>query len=445
MTTDGIEEPRRSRTREIERGNYIRTLLNSITLEQVREAVYLLAPNRKLPIKKHADSEEVLKTIGATNDELENALLEAESRHPFKHCLLLRLVELPSAFDFKRENFSYNGTDFRLTHIRLEPNISLTFEHAVEFKEWVEAGPDTRTKKTFLIRQPIVVRILQNERLIVFSYPGFSHGGTEGGPAGYESVVECLIEILKRNFSINTRTIALKDTLGLLLEGSNRRVIRVKADVDSPFARLDLSSKGEGATIEQALGRFIAEHLEGVDQQRIEEAAKKAFNNSTVNSIVLYWIQEGLFTRLRFWDIGTELLFVWNNESASFHTVETIVKLLCATQELAGFEGSPLEWLSKLPPNTVITPGELCARKSLEPAASKDVLLRAMSAGLMEPVYRIKTNEILIEMQNLWSKDLNKFKRSLITESGQVIDGTHPENIEVAFERVAFAGKGETQ
>lgn len=434
------------RSRQLEVGNYFQTLLNSLTLEQIREAAFQLAPQRRIQLRKHADAEETLLKTGHEKASLVSALLEVESRHPFKHCLLLRFSEGKSLPEISAgQQFTRGGINFRLAFIKMSSVQSLTFEHSVEFKEWFEVSKDTRQRRTVVTRQPLLVRLLPQHSLVTINYPGFTHSVSSGGTdGGYEKVVESLIEVLQKDMGLGLRTLPVKPAISVFMEGPNRRVLRVKADVDSPLARLDVSSKNKNGTIEEALAAFITTQLPGIDHAQVTEAAKRAFNEASLNSVVLFWLQEGLFTRLKFWDIGTELFFVWNKENPSHRVVDSVALLLASTAEIAASQtqAKPLEWLARMPPTKQVTPAELAATFSLEPASARDLLVRAMAAGLVEPVYRIKTNEVLVETPNDWSVKLSHFKRVLTTESNQAIDGSDPENIEVAFQRVGVMPAG---
>lgn len=448
VTEESAEEAiARPRSRQLEVGNYLQTLLNSLTLEQIREAIFELAPERRIQLRKHAEAEEALLKTGCEKSTAQRALLDVERRHPFKHCLLLRLLDSQGVTSAKPgTSFSSGGLEFRLAFVAESPVSSLTFEHSVEFKEWVEVSTDLRQRRTVTTRQPIVVRFLPRHGLLTINYPGFTHTGTNGGiEGGYEKVVEALVRVLQKDLGFSLRTLPVKNTLSVFMEGPNRRVLRVRADVDSPLARLDVSAKKQDGTIEDALASFIATHLPNIDRTQIADAAKRAFNEASLNSIVLFWLQESLFTRLKFWETGTELFFIWNKEAPSYQVVDSICATLASTAEAITSQSAskPMEWLARKEPFSIITPAEVAAAHSLEPASARDLLIRAMSAGLVEPVYRVRTNTLLIELQNNWSPDLSRFKRPLTTETGLIVDGSDPENIEVAFQRIGPAKAGE--
>lgn len=440
--TEPTAKPRR---RQLDaEGDYTQTLLNSLTLEQIRETVYRLAPTKQIRLRAHSESLEALFATGATSQAIQTTLLDVERTYPFKHCLMLRLDLSDSGLGVQTCGESYRSGDFefKLSHVSESPTLSLTFEHTIEFKEWVNVDKDHRVRQTVVTRHPIIVRAQPDRHLLTLSYPGFTNTNVPGsGSNGYEAVVESLLRVLRTEFGWRLKTLPIKNALKYFVEGSNRRVLQVKADVDTPMARFDVSAKGAATNIEEALASFIAAHLPGVEKEALVTASKKAFSSAVANSIVLYWIQEGLFTRLRFWDIGTELHFVWNNESATYRVVDEITYTLSDAShtltELKPESGGLLAWIAKRGPLDLIHPGEVSTLFSLEPGEARLTLLTAMKAGLVEPIYRFATSEMLVEMQNDWSPDLGRFRREVTTDSGVKIDGSDPGNLEVAFRRVA--------
>lgn len=442
-----ISKPRR---RQLDtEGDYTQTLLNSMTLDQIRETVYRLAPTRKIPLRAHAQSLEALLATGASAQAIQSTLLDVERTYPFKHCLLLRLDSSEPTAELPATGTMFENGEFRFTlsHISHSPILTLTFEHSVEFKEWIEIEKDHRVRRTVVTRHPIVARFQASRQLLTLSYPGFTHSNPSGsGASSYENVIASLVRVLSNSFGCRLRTLPIKNALKYFVEGANKRVLQVKADVDTPLARFDVSAKGESNNIEEALASFISTYLPGVEKEALVAASKKAFSSAIPNSIVLYWIQESLFTRLRFWDVGTELHFVWNKESATYRLVDDITYTLSdASNTLTGVNASTaglLDWIAKQPPLRLITPGDVAQSFALAPGEARSTLLTAMKAGLVEPVYRLATTELIEEFLNDWSPDLARFRRHATTATGVKIDGADPKNLEVAFQRVAAAKEG---
>lgn len=441
MTEDAPNETVKPRHRQLDAdGDRTQTLLNSLTLDYIRQATYNLDSSKKIPIRTHADAFEALLRTGKSTEKIQKSLLDIEQAYPFKHCLILRL-DAQGRTPESDQTYSHGNVKFTLSHITAKPIFSLTFEHEVQFKEWVEVAPDMRRRRTVVTRQPIVLRAHPDRNLLTLSYPGYTHSG-ESTAGSYEEIIASLLHILAEGrFGWKLSTLPIKEALKYLLDGTNKRVTQVKADVDTPLARLDVSAKGEGQNIEEALASFISEHLPEVNREALITASKKAFLNAVPNSIVLYWLKESLFTRLRFWENGTELLFVWNKEPASYHLVDEITYTLSETSGVAN-SGNDLtqeafKWILSCKSKSVITPGDLASRFPLQPDKARSTLLIAMRAGIVEPVYRVATTAMIEELPNHWTNVLSCFKKILTTVDGQKIDGTNPENIEVAFQRIS--------
>lgn len=435
-------EAARPRKRQLD-DDTIQTLLNSVTLEQIREAVFRLSPRRSIPVRTHADAYEALVHTQAGDAGIRTALLDVERTHPFKHCLLLRFKNAPEAANLVQKAYHRGNYSFTLSYVSTTPVLSLTFEHLVEVKEWVEVEPTVRKLQSVQTRQPIVVRFNSATSLVTLSYPGFTNNqSTKGNGSTYEPVISALLHILKYELNASLSVLPIKDSLRNFLDGENRRVIRVRADVDHSHIRVDLSSKAQSNHIEQGLASFIGDYLpKGFDLSVISEAAKKAFNNATVNSIVLFWLQESIFTRLRFWDAGTELLFIWNKETPNYRIVDAIAQVLSdASLEILvnGVTGTPVAWIASQPPLAIITPGDLAMRAQLPPGSAGKILVKALNAGLVEPVYRVNRELCPMPYEPDWNPILAEVQQEVYEYRLSAADEPTINDIEVAFRRIAM-------
>lgn len=118
MSSDDIGD--RYRTREVDRSDAIRTLLNSLTLDNIREAAYLLAPTKKVRIRGHASSYEDLLQVKQSTDKIVQALLQVEAQTPFKHVLVARAREPSLALELQaklRATISAGGFDFLIRQL----------------------------------------------------------------------------------------------------------------------------------------------------------------------------------------------------------------------------------------------------------------------------------------------------------------------------------------
>lgn len=179
MTREKISD--KFRLREIDRSDAIQTLLNSLTLEGIREAAYLLAPTKKVRIRGRASSYDDLLETNRPTDDIIKALLQVEAQTPFKHVLVARAQEPSRAFRLEtklRESISAGGFNFLVRlFLRVGEYIYITLEHSVTVREWVEGeSEDVRKVRQYDTRHPIVVRISLTTAIALICFPGFSQG-----------------------------------------------------------------------------------------------------------------------------------------------------------------------------------------------------------------------------------------------------------------------------
>lgn len=447
-----VADDQRFRSRENVSGDYVQTLLNSLTLDQIRDAAYLLAPAAKITIRSHALSREGIAQTHRSNQEIASQLLKIEAAQPFKHCLFF---SCPSAVDFSNvtkqvsSSVAAKGLDFRIAYVHETDKVYVvTFEHSVSVKEWVQdSNEEVKRLTTVQTRHPVVLRVIKSTGLGSLNYPGFSQGqGTKREHIlQYPSVLEGVLQVVG-GLGFSPRVLSVKESLKVLLTGGNARVHRFRADVEAAgVGRFDLASSRRDVTVEDSLASLLKLE-DGEGRTQFIEAARKALNEADTNSTVLYWTEERIITRLRFWEVGCELLFVWLGERQSYEAVDEIVELLAGAHERIGpwignQKNVPLQWIASLAQGTIVKPHQLAEALNLPPASARSELIYAVKAGLLLPVYRLNTNELIVELENGWTDRISDLRRLFITDAGQPIDGRDPSLVEVAFKRVGDAGE----
>ena len=236
---------------------------------------------------------------------------------------------------------------------------------------------------------------------------------------------------------VSFTALPVRQCLKVFVEGANTRVRVVRSDVEAVSGRVSLSSSFQEKAVEEVLLDYLGELPDEV-RALVLDRGRKALGTSTANSVVLFWFDEKVVTRLQFWDIGTDMMFVWHGVPNTFRIVEEIVNLFQMTYQMLPFEttGGPLEWLSKLPAGEIARPAELSSMFGLTAEESRKSLLSAMQIGLLQPVYRVRTAALLIDYPNHWTKDPSALNGLFKIDGGDAIDGQDPRNIEVAFMRV---------
>lgn len=438
------------RSRQIVEDDRLQTLLNSLTLDQIRTALVNLAPTKKLSLKSHKDAEDTLLMTHRSLEDIQQVLLETEAEMPFKHCMFVRLSGANV-----RERVNSLGLDeapqgvfgLRAVFVREFPScISLTYEHPVSVREWYETSEENRKVRQNTVRHPIIVRLYIGQGIAAFFYPGFSQGNAtkRENQINYRDVVADVMAQLRDKLGVSFIPLPTRECVKVFVEGTNARVRVVRSDADAGSGRVALTSAFQEKAVEEVLADYLAPHLDADLRSRIAVAARKALVTSTANSVVLFWFQEKIVTRLNFWDIGTEMLFVWHGVPSSYRIVEEIVGLFQTTFELlpqTPEQESSIRWITELTPGAVILPVHFAGQFHLDNEGARRELIQAMRIGLIQPVYRIRTNELLHETPNDWTQSLTSLNRVFHSDSGP-IDGTNPQHIEVAFMRVDAGSVG---
>lgn len=447
MSDPEVTSDNRFHARQSVPGDYVQTLLNSLTLDQIRDAAYLLAPTMKIAVRNHTTSREAITQTRKSMADIKNQLLRIEALQPFKHCLFFKCVtapEAPALQDHVDQSFSNKGITFRVANVfDTGKALVVTIEHLVEVKEWVkQENEDIKRLESRETRHPIVLRVLKNSMIGSLNYPGFSQGqGTRREKVlQYDEVLTAALGLFT-GWGIDSRSLSVKDSLRVLLSGGNTRVHRYRADVEAlGVGRFDLASASKQTTIEESVVKWLGLDVDEKRRLGYIEATRKALNDADTNSVLLFWQQEKIVTRLRFWDIGCEILFVWGGETQNYDIVDPIVEVLAGAHERIGEwignDALPLQWIASLPQGTIKQPGQLAETLNLKLGEARSEFAYAVKAGLVKPVYRLKTNEIIPDYENVWSPSLAGLMRVFETDSGALIDGTDLNSVEVAFRRV---------
>jgi hypothetical protein len=325
----------------------------------------------------------------------------------------------------------------------------LRFEHIVPVREWVKsADGKTKTLSELSLRHPIVLRLYKRQegpRALIASFPGFSQGGGVklSERLSYEVVLTELLTSIARTLGVNIQSFPLLRCLNLLAEGESKRVRVVDSDLHSGAAGLAFSSRDTASSVNDVIKKFLFPHLKAelgelVDEGAFHRAVSEAFKQSTYRSIVAFWEKEQVVTRIQFWAIGAEFLFVWQGVASTYGLIESIIAPLSSiSRSLLDSTGEALwTWLIGQAEGQTLTLSHVCAERGISKELAQSTLLNGVNAGLLEPVYRIKTDELLHEMPNAWTPALSSLSRVFTTVKNEKIDGRNPFAIEVAFKRV---------
>jgi hypothetical protein len=404
----------------------------------------------RIPIRSHATSREGIAQTHRPVSEICSQLLRVEALQPFKHSLFFKCTgkaDVEALRAVQNTHVTSAALRFKVAAVfDTDAAVVVTFEHSVSVKEWVRQD-DENIKRLITIetRHPVVLRVLKASQVASLNYPGFSQGqGTRREELlQYDQVLKGIFDSIAK-WGLEPKILSIKESLRVLLKGGNSRVHRFRTDIEAAgVGRFGLASSRRDVSVEESLAELLRISVDPAQRTQFLEATRKALNEADTNSALLYWQTEKVITRLKFWDIGCEILFVWAGEAQSYAIVDQIVELLAGTHDRvdasAVSAGVALQWIAAIDSGKVKQPAQLAEALNLPPGVARSEFVYAVKAGLVQPVYRLRTSEWIPEIENNWTTKLSELSRAFKTDSGHVVDGRDLSNVEVAFQRVGDA------
>jgi hypothetical protein len=427
------------RKRENEESN-IQTLLGSVSARELRNAVYSLKGGSIPPAKNRVELETLIIESGLSEKEIEDALLLEESATPFKH-FIITTYEKSSLSTTKS---SLDGTQQHqikfTTCLNQEKDelIILTIQHLVQFKEWQDVDEQNRKLVTKDIRHPIVIRFLTKSNIAIVSYPGFSQGSATKPDVRlqYETIISNLFEYLEKEHHLLLKPFPLRRALEDLIEQSSPVISIIAANLDSFNGTINLDAKNKNGTI-NTLIQEILNAIGNVSHSEVGKVVKGLLKDRTSRSMLVKWNPLNVVTRIQFWDNATEFLIIWGGEEKEYSKIFKIVELVTEIENIlvSPAESEVWKFICSRNESEILNPALLSGKFAITGNKSKMLLLSAVKSKIITPVYRLKTDKLLIDYDNKWTQELPLLDHQFITVDNEVFDGQTPQNIEVAFMR----------
>jgi len=96
-----------------------------------------------------------------------------------------------------------------------------------------------------------------------------------------------------------------------------------------------------------------------------------------------------------------------------------------------------MEFIEKSSPGTVIMPTAIGQKFNLSTDEVLNLSHRAMERGVVEILFKVKTDDQLAGFENKWRTNLSDFPHTVSDENDNSIDLADHKNIEVAFRRLS--------
>ena len=442
MSADKNKKARRARE---ERSTQVETLLNALTVDQIRSVISRLSVD--IPRGSRNAREGLINGLlegGRSTNEILKTCYQVEAETPHKHFVVFKwnggnTTKLPlKSFD---STICPHLKKLKIVHAASNvENVFLTLEHQVAVTEWVPVDKETKKRQQRSLRHPICLRLFQNENVAFFSYPGFSHGlGTKSEQRiAYHEMIADVLNALKSELAWTFEALPFRTALDLLTQLDNKRARRIKASPASKNGRLTVTTTTDGVSTEEWLASFVGARLKSGDVQALEQAIKEAFKNSSMDQMVLFWTEEAICTRIDFWASGCEFLFVWNRAGHSYEKCLNIFKTLLEVLRATNQNLSLPDVLKAVQPGEIIKPQDVINKFGGTEEVVRNILVTAVKAGFIVPVYRIKTENLIQNYENAWTTSLRSLAKIFEISDRESIDGSNPKNIEIAFERVVI-------
>lgn len=424
------------RSRRQTDGDALERLLTRLTVDQIRTTFARLG--KTVPTKNVKDKDDLISALlssGAAVSNIAAMARQIESSVPPKHifaCSYVGTLQVPKQRHFIAEHIGSIECAYSATY---DLGTELTFEHTIKRSYWETDKGDPRSKrlKDESIVHPIFVKVILRSKLILVAYPGYD--GRGAAKISYSSMVSAVLSLLTEHFNLQQRSLPVRAALDFLIANHSSRVIRLQAAPEYDTGKLALSVNKHAADIETFFGSLLAPFLTADGLVETRKALASAIRNGRLTSLLTVWPEEELVTRIEFWTHGSEFLYIWNKSERTYAKCLRIFELLAETGKVLDQKSDLLSKILGSDERTLFLAGDVAAEFSTSMDEVKRHLLEAVRLGFVVPVYRLRTSEILEEMQNDWTTKLATLSAVYKTLSGADVDGRNIENIEVGFQR----------
>jgi hypothetical protein len=311
------------------------------------------------------------------------------------------------------------------------------FVHLVETWVWEWSSTRTKEMKMRKRRHPVVVAVFPGDRLMTVSFPGFTQGTfpTDMERTTYLDIARSACEAFASATDIQAAEFPLRQTIELILQ-KEPDVKAVRRYSKGAGGRVMLDSREGPSSSEEFLANAFRRDA------RIEvspEDIRTILRSMEAVDIMLHWRKKELYTRISFHASAPEILFIWKSTIPDAAKIDEVLALIVEYQSYAGTAklSEAVNYVDRAKPGTIIRPVQVGQQFSLSLDETLKILNRAMDRGVVDILFRVKTDDALVDFENEWRTNLSEFPSSVEDEHGQRINLAEHKNIEVAFKRLS--------
>lgn len=422
------------------------TLLHGLRLDDMRTVLARLSNGAPPAVSSRIEAKEKILEAGDLA-RITATVYQVQASSPFSHCFFARYPKIPKDTIealLSRSGWKSSAYGYRFPHaFRKDRHCYATFERDIEVKVKVASEKGDLFKlQPVTITHPIVVRLDTDTGLFTISYPGFNQAQINPSDrVKYSREVDGLLNSLKTAYGLHPRPLPVKSCITKLADSESNRLRVIRSNPTSENGRFKLASLKKDIPVEAALLQLIKDKVSSSAFDEVSEAFKDAINEAPTDSMMLFWTREEIFTRLEYWDIGTEFYIVWRGASQTFAKTDDIAGLLFALTSSTDSDPKAEAWnrVAHAQPGMLFGIPDLSNTCGVTVQESQAILLSCLASGLVETVYNIVGAELVDETVS-WTTVLAELGRKFSIGDDNSIDGADPNNIQVAFRRTRTEG-----
>jgi len=433
----------------------VEALARDFTLHQLREVLATVSVGSERGSLQSKTKEQILGQLGRIGDARKKALVahRLEALTPYKH---LYIYALKTSADYERvstecrkrfpqllSDFSPLRSDFGTElHLQLcllddaHKRAFFKFAHLVESWETVSTSQSERIQKRVRKRHPVVTTLYLSLGIAVVSFPGFTQVGADfKNRLTYAAIGKEAGALVAALIGVDLQGLQVKTAIESLLSDPTAQVFDIKRSIlPQGGGKIVVDSWGD----DSGLAKFLTKYLREGDVSVESDKVRNLLQSGADDDIWLLWRKLDLLTRFGFRETVPEVLVFWREAGPDSTKIDQFLEALTAYHSAAPPEATlaASKEIEDTPTGSIITPIALSQHHRITLDEALRVLISAIHRNLVELRFRVRTDSMLDNFQNIWRHNLADFPDTVTDEEGNAIDLRDHQNLEVAFERV---------
>lgn len=437
----------------------LETMLNSSEVWALKEVAYLFSSEGTARNKAFKNKKSMIKFLQSAeldSDKIIEKLRELETHKPFQYVFFLKwhnstldslsnlIIELlDSQSAIPTNSFPGYFNSYRISHAKKSPtSLVFTIEHEIETTRWENYG-DTKKAFEFPVRHPLVFSIFSSGHMFI-SYPGVTK--SRNHKESFESYYLILefLQNLSDQIEISFNAYNVKSAVDVLFDlKSKNQVNFLNLRFGNMNGDVEMSSESHDLSVEDLLPALMVKHLPQVTEDEIRDSLIASLRECSIRQAHLFWKNEKVSTVFKYYEIGTQIAFIWKGTPPSYKSVLNIIKTLIRLSTIAIKEDNMLNVFLNAPKEKYFTFTDLKEKLQTDTQLITKELIDLHESEIIETIYRLKASNPLKTYSNIWTLSIAELRKEFEDINGDIISGLTDANIEVAF-RLRTTPKKET-